>query len=49
MKDLKLDSEEQVLVEALEAGEFQSKLSEERLAHLEQTAENTFNKANSQK
>ena len=44
MKDLKLESEEQILVEALEAGEFQSKLSAERLADLEQTAENTFKK-----
>ena len=44
MKDLKLSSEEQILVEALEAGEFQSKLSAERLADLEQTAENTFKK-----
>ena len=49
MKDLKLDSEEQVVVEALDAGEFQSKLSAERLANLEQTAENTSKKANSQK
>ncbi|WP_298632531.1 hypothetical protein [uncultured Umboniibacter sp.] len=44
MKDLKLSSEEQILVEALEAGEFQSKLSAERLADLEQAAENTFKK-----
>ena len=44
MKDSKLSREEQILVEALGAGEFQSKLCAERLADLEQTAENTFKK-----
>jgi len=44
MNDLKLDQEEKELLDAFEAGEFESVLTEERLSYLAQAAEETFKK-----
>ena len=44
MTNLKLDQEEQALLAAFEAGEFESVLTEERKADLAKAAEATFKK-----
>ncbi|MCP4701889.1 MAG: hypothetical protein GY862_34275 [Gammaproteobacteria bacterium] len=44
MKKIQLDQEEQELLEAFEAGEFQSELTPSRKGFIEQSAAQTFKK-----